>query len=123
MGMPQKLITVAAWALLAFIVYATISPIQDRPRLPTSVSLERFGAFLVLGALFCLAYPRQAMLVCLIVIGSAVLLEFAQLLTADRHGRVHDAIEKMVGGAMGIVASKVILHFERARRWFLRGNN
>jgi len=57
--------------------------------------------------------------VCLIVIGGAVLLEFAQLLTADRHGRV----EKMVGGAMGIVASKVILHFERARRWFLRGNN
>ena len=56
---------------------------------------------------------------CLIVIGGAVLLEFAQLLTADRHGRV----EKMVGGAMGIVASKVILHFERARRWFLRGNN
>jgi hypothetical protein len=52
MGMPQKLITVAARALLAFIVYATISPIQDRPRLPTSVGLERFGAFLVLGALF-----------------------------------------------------------------------
>ena len=78
---------------------------------------------MVLGALFCLAYPRQAMLVCLIVIGSAVLLELAQLLTADRHGRVHDAIVKMVGGATGVVAGKVILHSERARRWFLRGNN
>jgi VanZ family protein len=121
--MPQKLITFAAWALLAFIVYATISPIQDRPRLPTSVSLERFGAFLVLGALFCLAYPRQAVLVGLIVIGSAMLLEFAQLLTPDRHGRIHDAIEKMAGGAGGIVAGKAILRFERARRWFSRGSN
>jgi VanZ family protein len=123
LGMPQKLITFAAWALLAFIVYATISPIQDRPRLPTSVSLERFGAFLVLGALFCLAYPRQAVLVCLIVIGSAMLLEFAQLLTPDRHGRIHDAIEKMAGGAVGIVAGKAILRFERARRWFSRCSN
>jgi len=121
--MLHKLIGLAAWALLAFIVYATISPIQDRPRLPTSVSLERFGAFLVLGALFCLAYPRQAVLVCLIVIGSAVLLEFAQLLTPDRHGRVQDAIEKMAGGAVGIVAGKAILRFEQARRWFSRGNN
>src|ERR1700722_14744497 len=123
MGMPQKLITVAAWALLAFIVYATISPIQDRPTLLTSVSLERFGAFLVLGALFCLAYPRQATLACLIVIGSAVPLEFAQLLTVDRHGRVRDAIETMGGGAVGIVARKAILRFERTRQWFSRGNN
>jgi VanZ family protein len=123
LGKPQKLITFAAWALLAFIVYATISPIQDRPRLPTFASLERFGAFFVLGALFRLAYPRQAVLVCLIVIGSAMLLEFAQLLTPDRHGRIHDAIEKIAGGAVGIVAGKAILHFERARRWFSRGNN
>jgi VanZ family protein len=113
----KKLVTFAAWMLLAFIAYATISPIQDRPTLPTSTSLEHLAAFAVLGALFCLAYPRDIALVCLIVLGSAVLLEIMQLLTPDRHGRILDAIEKMAGGTVGIVAGRVILYFERTRRW------
>ena len=114
----HKLTTVAAWALLAFIAYATISPIQDRPKLPTSSSFEHLAAFAVLGTLFCLAYPRHIALVCLIVLGSAVLLEFAQLLTPDRHGRIQDAIIKMTGGALGIVAGRAMLYFQQASRWF-----
>jgi len=114
----HKLITVAAWAVLAFIAYATISPIQDRPTLPTSSSFEHFAAFAVLGTLFCAAYPRHIVLVCLVVLGSAVVLEILQLLTPDRHGRIQDAIEKMAGGSVGIVAGRTILYFERANRWF-----
>ena len=113
--MPQKLINVAAWGLLAFIAYATISPIQARPTLPTSTSFEHFAAFALVGGLFGLAYPRQAALACLIVFGSAVLLELLQLLTPDRHGRVPDAIEKIAGGAVGIAAARAILY---ADRWF-----
>jgi hypothetical protein len=52
--MCHKLITVAAWVLLAFIAYATISPIQDRPSLPMPSSFEHLAAFAVLGALFYL---------------------------------------------------------------------
>ncbi len=114
----QKLIAVAAWALLVFIAFATISPIQDRPTLPIPSSFERLAAFAVLGALFCLAYPRHIALVCLIVLGSAVVLEFVQLLTPDRHGRIPDALEKIAGGASGVVAGRAILHLERAKRWF-----
>jgi Na+/proline symporter len=113
----HKLITVAAWALLAFITFATISPIQDRPTLPTSSSFEHLAAFGVLGALFCLAYPRHIALVCLIVLGGAVLLELVQLLTPDRHGRIQDAIEKMAGGAVGIVTGRAILGIKQAGRW------
>jgi hypothetical protein len=114
----QKLIAVAAWALLVLIAFATISPIQDRPTLPISSSFERLAAFAVLGALFCLAYPRHIALVYLIVLGSAVVLEFVQLLTPDRHGRIPDALEKIAGGASGVVAGRAILHLERAKRWF-----
>ncbi len=114
--MSQKLVTVAAWTLLAFIAYATISPI--RPSLFTSPSLERLAAFAFLAALFCLAYPRHILLVCLIVLGSAVLLEIVQLLTPDRHGRIQDAIEKIAGGVVGIAAAQAILSFEQANRWF-----
>jgi len=113
----HKLITVAAWTLLAFIAYATLSPIQDRPTLATSTGFEHLAAFAVLGGLFCLAYPRQIVLVCLVVLGSAVLLEFAQLLTPDRHGRVQDAIEKIAGGAVGILAGRTVLYFGQASRW------
>jgi hypothetical protein len=61
--MIHKLIAVAAWTLLAFIAYATLSPIHSRPTLLASPNLERLAAFTVLGALFCLAYPRHIVLV------------------------------------------------------------
>jgi VanZ family protein len=56
--------------------------------------------------------------VCLIVFGSAVLLEIMQLLTPDRHGRIQDATEKMVGGVVGILAGRAILYFEQSGHWF-----
>jgi glycopeptide antibiotics resistance protein len=113
----HKLITIAAWALLAFIAYATISPIHDRPTLLASSSFEHFAAFAVIGVLFLLAYPRQTAFVCLIVLGCALMLEILQLLTQDRHARIQDAMEKMGGGVLGIVAGRVILYFEQANRW------
>ena len=110
----QKLTTVAAWTLLALIASATISPIGDRPTLHTSARFEHLAAFAVIGMLFCLAYPRHVALVCLIVLGSALLLELAQLLTVDRHGRVQDAVEKMTGGALGIMIGQALIYFKRA---------
>ena len=114
----HKLIVAAAWAFLAFIVYASVSPIQGRPTLPASSSFEHLAAFALLGALFCTAYPRHIVLVCLIVLGSALSLECAQLLTPDRHGRVQDAIEKMAGGAVGVAVARAILNFDQVSRWF-----
>jgi VanZ family protein len=114
----NRLLAVAAWACLAFIAYATLSPIHDRPSLPTSVSFERLAAFAFLGTLFCLTYPRQLILVCLIVLGSAVVLELAQQLTPDRHGRVQDAIVKLAGGIVGIAIGRAILYIDRASGWF-----
>jgi VanZ family protein len=116
--MIQKLTGIAAWLLLCFIVYATLSPIKDRPTLSTSPSLEHVAAFAVLGLLFALAYPRKSGLVCAVVLGCAILLELSQLLTPDRHGRIQDAVEKLAGGTFGIIAGTALLHFELAKRWF-----
>jgi VanZ family protein len=109
--MIHKLVSIAAWGALAFIVFATLSPIRDRPTLSGSASLEHVAAFAVLGILFCLAYPRHTMLVCLVVFGAAVLLELLQLLTPDRHGRMADALEKVLGGAIGIMVGRAALYF------------
>jgi hypothetical protein len=51
----HKLIAVAAWALLALIAFATISPIQYRPTLTISSTFEHLAAFAALGALSYLA--------------------------------------------------------------------
>jgi VanZ family protein len=52
---------------------------------------------------FGLAYPHRIILVIGIVFGSAVLLEVLQLVTPDRHARLLDLGQKLVGGSIGIV--------------------
>jgi hypothetical protein len=47
-----------------------------------------------------------------------VLLEIAQRLTSDRHGRIRDAIVKIGGGALGIAAGRATLNFGKVSRWF-----
>ena len=114
--MIHKLIIVAAWACLIFIIYATLSSLDARPEL-TGVGfyrafftvIERFGAYAVLGLLFYLAYPRHVVPVCLIVLGNAVILELLQNFVPDRDARVADALEKLAGGVAGILAARILL--------------
>src|ERR1035438_6897081 len=108
--MLHKLLAIAAWVSLAFIAYATLSPIQARP-IVANPDLEHVAAFAVVGGLFCLAYPRRIILVCPIVLGSAVLLEYLQTLTPDRHGTVVDALEKIAGGVLGICVATAAHYF------------
>lgn len=112
----RKLVTLAPWALLVFIAGATLSPIQYRPTLFASGSIEHMTAFAVLGLLLVFAYPRQVVQVCLIVFGGALLLELAQLLTPDRHGQIHDALDKVAGGAVGVAAGQLMLLLWRSRQ-------
>ena len=63
---------------------------------------ERFGAYAVLGFLFCSVYPRHLAFVCIMVFGSAVTLELLQNFVPDRDPRLLDAIEKLLGGTAGI---------------------
>jgi VanZ family protein len=99
--MIQRVSIVTGWLVLAFIVYATLSPINNRPVL-AGLQLEHFAAFALLGLAFGLAYPKRAFLVAAIVVGSAFGLEALQLLTPDRHGRLIDALVKAAGGICGI---------------------
>jgi VanZ family protein len=106
----QKLSSIAGWVVSAFIAYATLSPIQHRPTLPTGPGFEHVAAFIMLGALFSVAYPRKTAFVFVLVLGGAGLLELAQTLTPDRHGRILDAVEKMVGGGIGILIAQAMLY-------------
>ena len=110
--MLRKLAPTTAWACLLFVASVTLSPVYLRPRLMESetaliVILEHVGAFAVIGFLFSVTYTRTT-LVCLLVLGSAVILELLQLVVPDRDARVIDAVEKLIGGGVGIIAAKII---------------
>lgn len=123
-----RLITAFAWLAILAIAYATLtkvgfvyaiyfklSPFLMRPEIQTYAHVEHVVAFVVLGTLFGLAYPRHTILVCCIVLGAAALLEIAQTFTPDRHGTLIDALEKIAGGAVGIGLARSIQHFWRQR--------
>jgi VanZ family protein len=99
--MIQRISTIVGWLGLAFIVYATLSPIEYRP-VVANIQLEHFAAFALVGLAFALAYPNRVLLVVAIILASAFGLEALQLLTPDRHARVIDALVKTAGGICGI---------------------
>jgi VanZ family protein len=99
--MIQKISLTAGWLTLAFIVFATLSPVADRPTI-AGPHLEHFAAFAVMGLSFGLAYPSRILFVVTLVVGTAVGLEALQLLTPDRHARAADAFVKALGGISGI---------------------
>jgi hypothetical protein len=80
-----------------------------------AVLLERVGAFALLGLLFTINYPRRYGLVLAMVFGTAVALEFFQILIPDRHARLVDAVEKLVGGGVGILSARWLLSVTPAR--------
>jgi VanZ family protein len=122
-----RIITAFAWMSVITLGYATLahvgfvysiyfklSPFLMRPDIRTYVHFEHIIAFAALGALFSFAYPRHTILVCCIVLGAAAGLEILQTLTPDRHGTLVDALEKMAGGAVGIIIARGILQFRPA---------
>jgi VanZ family protein len=117
-------VAAAAWASIIVIAYATLtkvgfvyaiyfklSPYLMRTGMQTYAHFEHVVAFAILGTLFSLAYPRRTILVCCIVFGAAALLEIAQTFTPDRHGTLIDALEKIAGGAVGILFARTVRHF------------
>jgi hypothetical protein len=101
--MIRRCFILTSWLAFAFIAFATLSPMQDRPVL-AGPQFEHFAAFAVLGMALILGYPNRTFWVVAFVIGSAIGLEALQLLTPDRHGNVLDAVFKVSGGICGITA-------------------
>lgn len=106
----------AAWIAVIAIAYATLThvdfaynlyfklaPFLMRPAMRTFAHFEHVIVFACLGAFLSLAYPRRPILVLTIVFGIATSLEILQTMTPDRHGTWIDALEKIAGGAIGIL--------------------
>ena len=89
-------------------IYFKLAPYLMRPAMQSYAHFEHVIAFAFVGALFGLAYPKRPLLAFGIVIGAAAVLEILQTMTPDRHGTLIDALEKMAGGAAGILIARAI---------------
>ncbi len=101
-----RIAKIAAWAWVAFIVYATLVPRAMRPTLgQVGADYERFAGYVVVAMLIVLAYPRHPIKVGFAVVTAAVVLEIAQLAVPDRDAQVSDALIKAGGALIGILVA------------------
>jgi hypothetical protein len=115
--MVRKFIAIAAWASMAFIVYATLVPLGMRPTIDEiGADGERIAAFTVASALFAIAYPRHPLRVGLAIATTAAILELLQLLQPDRDARLADALVKIAGVVAGVAAAFVWNRWQAADR-------
>jgi hypothetical protein len=91
----------AAWVALAAVAVVTLSPIGLRPTSPAPADLERLVAFVGLGLIFALAYPRRWVTTVALLCVAAGLLEIGQHLVPGRHGMPHDFALKAAGAGLG----------------------
>ena len=105
-----------AWLLFAAIVFVTISPVQERPVTHESVNVERLAAFVLLGFACGIGYPRRWVLAACFVVGSAFVLEAAQLLAPTRHAHLDDAVAKAIGASIGVTIGVAINRLSLPRR-------
>jgi Na+/glutamate symporter len=117
--MLRKTFIAVASACLAFIVYATLCPIHDRPHFwglhePHRVAtLERLTAFLAFGFAARFAMPRSRSV--LVVLATAIGLEVLQNIVPHRDPRIIDAAVKIVGGMTGIILAHFLIKWWQIR--------
>jgi glycopeptide antibiotics resistance protein len=68
--------------------------------------MERAVAFMILGGVLCLAFPRHRdmLISILLAIGFTMFLEASQNLVPGRHGETHDFVVKSLAIIVGAVA-------------------
>lgn len=111
----EKLFKILAWFTLAFIIFATVSPIGLRPHDILPVNADRALAFALLSCLFVVAYPRYFVISTIVIVLSAFAIEFLQYLEPSRHPRMHDAAIKAAGAILGLCVGWVINRYRAAR--------
>ncbi len=113
--MPRKYMLIVACLMLAAVVFVTLSPIHLRPK-TGHPNLERFTAFLVLGAAYTLALPRRAGWVAVCIVAAAFALEAAQRWAPTRDPDLYDALVKAFGALFGVaIARRVDVGLDRRR--------
>lgn len=109
--MIRSLLKFAPWLCLLAVIFVTVSPIGWRPHDFLPVNVDRALAFLMLGALFVIAYPRHFVLCAVLLVVGAGAIELLQLLSPTRHAHVEDAAIKAFGAVLGVLFGRFLARF------------
>ncbi len=107
---------IAAWAILAGIIVVTVSPIGWRPGDVLPVDMDRALAFMLVTALFVVAYPRHFIVCAVLLVVGAAAMELLQLLSPTRHAHFDDAAVKAAGAALGALFGRAVNLSRSARK-------
>jgi uncharacterized membrane protein YoaK (UPF0700 family) len=89
---PKVFFRSVAWLFVCAIAVFTLAPVQFRPVTAAPVSLERFAAFVAIGAAFCLGYPKHRLRILVLLIGIVGFFEVIQNYVPSHHGRLPDGL-------------------------------
>ena len=99
-----SMLVVAGFILIPYemldFIPATVGPLGPLPQVDFA-PIARFGAFLVIGVLLTIAFPRSRWIILVVLIMSIAALEVVQSLSPGRHGRFDDFVLKAAGTIMG----------------------
>ncbi len=104
----STLLRVTTLAYLAFLVVVTLAPVEMRPNIGSSVTIQHFSAFVVLGMLVSLSCRWRVLALVVVVIGIALTLELLQLAVPGRHARLIDFTVKSAGSLAGLAIVLII---------------
>jgi glycopeptide antibiotics resistance protein len=102
------LFRILAFAVLVFIIVATLSSPSLRPG-TGNVLLDRGASFASFGLLLVLGYPQALWRCAIVSLAVIVGLEIAQEMVPGRHGRIGDVITKSCGALFGVGLAALIL--------------
>lgn len=109
---PSPLVVGLAALAVCGIAFATLCPIELRPRM-AEPDAERFAAFFGLGGLIALAAGRRWIGATAAVMLLAFGFEAAQLVVPGRDAMLSDAIIKAMGGVCGSAAAQAVFAARR----------
>ena len=101
------------WTVLAAVALVTLSPIRFRPDTGLPPQVERFGAFLLAGALVSVAYPGGRRRWAAALVLAAAGLEAMQGFVPGRDAHTLDFVVKAAGACVGV---GLVAAAERLRR-------
>ncbi|MER9652999.1 hypothetical protein NKJ26_05710 [Mesorhizobium sp. M0152] len=103
-----KLSRITASALLAIIIFATLSPIQLRPHI-AEANVERALAYVLLGFALAIGFPHRLYQAAIFVIATAGVLELLQIIDPGRHAQFVDGLVKALAGIIGIAVGQLFV--------------
>lgn len=98
----QTLARILAWAGILTIVVLSVVPADERPLSGFAVSLEHFGAFASVAAVFAIGYDLSLGRMVLLAFLFCAAIEVAQIPLATRHARFSDFIIDFIASCCAI---------------------